>query len=124
LPRLKHLGLIGLGILLFLCLAPTSQAQMEVSGRYKCTEMKIHGKAAPCDGAPLVLKQDGRFEIRGREGDYRVKGDWLMLSDREKTSRAKIVPGHRLVFQYSCGEGACEVTFERRVADLGKTSLG
>jgi hypothetical protein len=85
--------------------------------------MKVHGKTAPCEGAPLILKQDGRFEIRGREGGYRVRGDWLILSDSEKTSRARIVPGHRLIFQYPCGASACEVTFERRVADLGKTSL-
>ena len=122
--RSKHLGLFGLGILLLLSLAPVSQAQTEVSGRYKCTEMKLKGKAAPCAGAPLILKKDGRFEIRGREGDYSVRGDWLLLNDREKTSRARIVPGHRLVFQYPCGQGKCEVIFERRVADLGKNSLG
>ena len=122
-PRFRHLGFAVLGMLSFLCFAPAGHAQGEVSGRYKCTEMKVQGKTVPCEGAPLILKQDGRFEIRGRDGDYRVKGDWLLLSDNAKTSRARIVPGHRLVFRYPCGEGACEVTFERRISDLGKTSL-
>ena len=121
--RLSHWVGFALGTVLLLCLAPASRAQAELSGRYKCTEVKVGGKASPCEGSPLILKQDGRFEIRGWEGDYRVKGDWVVLTGNEKKSRAKIAPGHRLIFQYPCGQGSCQTIFERRMADLGKTSL-
>jgi hypothetical protein len=122
--RLSHLAGFFVGALVLLVFAPAGTAQTEVSGRYKCTEMKIEGRIAPCDGAPLILKKDGHFELRGWEGDYRVKGEWLVLTAPERKSRAKIAPGHRLIFTYPCGKDTCEVTFERRVADLGKTSLG
>ena len=112
-----------LGFFLILCFVPASRAQTEVSGRYKCTEAKVNGKSVPCHSAPLILKDDGRYEIHGREGNYQITGKWLVLSERVKHARGKMAPGHRIIFQYMCGHGSCEVTFERRTADLGKTSL-
>jgi hypothetical protein len=121
-PSLAKTSIPALFFLLLF--APANHAQtVNVSGRYKCAEAKVRGKAVPCQSTPLVLKDDGSYQIRGREGNYLINGEWLVLSDTQKHSRAKIAPGHRLIFQYRCGGGSCELTFERRTADLGKTSL-
>ena len=93
------------------------------SGRYECATAKIHGKEAPCNTAPLILKNDGHFELRGWEGSYLVKGEWVELSDSLIKTRAKIEPGHRIVLRYHGKHGLVEITYERRVAELGKTAL-
>jgi len=101
-----------------------SRAQvLDVSGRYQCAEAKVRGKVVPCTAAPLTLKNDGKFELRGWEGSYLVNGQWVELSDSAVRSRAKIEPGHKIVFRYRGKHGWCEMTYERRVAELGKTSL-
>ena len=107
------------------CLLPAaSPAQsLDVSGRYQCAEAKVRGKVVPCTAAPLTLKNDGKFELRGWEGSYLVNGEWVELSDSAVRSRAKIQPGHKIVFRYHGKHGWCEMTYERRVAELGKTSL-
>jgi hypothetical protein len=103
---------------------PVSPAQTtEVSGRYECTQATVHGKTVPCKGAPLFLKSDGRFELRGWEGSYLVSGSWVELSDTLVKSRAKIAPGHKIVFRYYGKHGLVEMIYERRLAELGKTSL-
>jgi hypothetical protein len=105
-------------------LAPGSGAQtIDLSGRYQCSQAKIHGKLVPCTAAPLTLKNDGRFELRGWEGSYMVDGQWVELSDSVVKSRAKIEPGHKIVFRYRGKHGWCEMIYQRRVAELGKTSL-
>lgn len=104
--------------------APTCQAQTPtVSGRYRCATAKVQGKSVPCSAAPLILKNDGHFELRGWEGNYLVTGEWVELSDSIVRSRAKIEPGHKIVFRYRGKHGWCEMVYERRVADLGKTFL-
>jgi hypothetical protein len=104
---------------------PSSHAQsIDVSGRYQCAEMKVRGKAVPCKTAPLILKNDGRFELHGWEGSYLVNGEWVELSDSLIKSRAKIEPGHKIVFRYFGKHGLVEMIFERRVAELGKRLLG
>jgi hypothetical protein len=104
---------------------PAARAQvMTVSGRYQCAEARVAGKPVPCTSAPLTLKIDGRFELRGWEGNYLVDGQWVELSDSVVRSRAKIEPGHKIVFRYRGKHGWCEMVYERRVAELGKTSLG
>ena len=95
-----------------------------VSGRYQCAEARVAGKTVPCSSAPLTLKTDGRFELRGWEGNYLVSGEWVELSDSVVRSRAKLEPGHKIVFRYRGKHGWCEMVYERRVAELGKTSLG
>lgn len=107
-------------------LPPSAYAQAQstyLSGRYQCTEAKVAGKVVPCTGALLILKSDGHFSLQGWEGSYMVTGNWVELSDSEVRSRAKISPGHKIVFRYRGKHGWCEMTYERRVADLGKTSL-
>jgi hypothetical protein len=104
---------------------PAAHAQvMTVSGRYQCAEARVAGKTVPCSSAPLTLKTDGRFELRGWEGNYLVMGEWVELSDQVVRSRAKMEPGHKIVFRYRGKHGWCEMVYERRVAELGKTSLG
>ena len=89
--------------LLFVCLslpAGNKAQSLDVSGRYQCAEAKVRGKVIPCTAAPLILKNDGKFELRGWEGSYLVDGQWVELSDSAVRSRAKIEPGHKIVFRY------------------------
>src|SRR5260221_6769284 len=114
-----------IGVSIAYLLLPTSGAAqpIDVSGRYQCAQAKVRGKVVPCTAAPLTLKNDGKFELRGWEGSYLVNGQWVELSDSSVRSRAKIEPGHKIVFRYHGKHGWCEMTYERRVAELGKTSL-
>jgi hypothetical protein len=105
-------------------LTPQSRAQaVDVSGRYQCAQAKVQGKVTPCKAAPLILKNDGRFELRGWEGSYLVSGQWVELSDSLVKTRAKIEPGHKIVLRYYGKHGLVEITYERRVAEMGKTRL-
>ena len=109
---------------LILFLLPQSQAQtVDVSGRYQCAQAKMHGKVIACNAAPLILKNDGHFELRGWEGSYFVSGGWVELSDSLIKTRAKIEPGHKIVLRYYGKHGLVEMTYERRVAEMGKTAL-
>jgi hypothetical protein len=126
---LRHLAQFAARLAPIVALAfltmPSSRAQvMTVSGRYQCAEARVAGKAVPCSSAPLTLKTDGRFELRGWEGNYFVDGEWVELSDSQVRSRAKLEPGHKIVFRYRGKHGWCEMVYLRRVAELGKTSLG
>ncbi len=108
----------------WLVLNPASPAQTaDVSGRYQCTQAKIQGKVIGCNTTPLLLKNDGHFELRGWEGNYLVSGQWVELSDSLIKTRAKIEPGHKIVLRYYGKHGLVEMTFERRIAELGKTAL-
>ena len=123
-PVRCHVRLFLLVVLGFF-LAPACHAETaDVSGRYQCVQVKIRGKARPCTSAPLILKHDGHFELRGWEGNYSVSGDWVELSDSALKTRAKIEPGHKIVLRYYGKKGLVEMTYERRVAELGKMSLG
>jgi hypothetical protein len=109
---------------LVLVILPASRAQItDVSGSYQCVQVKIKGKIQPCTAAPLILKHDGRFELRGWEGKYQVSGEWVELSDSLLKTRVKIEPGHKIVLRYYGKQGLVEITYERRRAELGKTSL-
>jgi hypothetical protein len=124
-PRLalKVSYIVGLAIVGLLLPVGSTAQSLDVSGRYQCAEAKMRGKVIPCTAAPLILKNDGKFELRGWEGSYLVDGQWVELSDSAVRSRAKIEPGHKIVFRYRGKHGWCEMTYERRVAELGKTSL-
>jgi hypothetical protein len=127
------MGYARVGLILARCLAnaafllfltPRSPAQtVDVSGRYQCAQAKVRGKVIPCKAAPLILKNDGHFELRGWEGSYLVTGGWVELSDSLIKTRAKIEPGHKIVLRYYGKHGLVEMTYERRVAEMGKTSL-
>ena len=103
--------------------AKTPAQSVDVSGRYECSAAKLAGKSIKCTAAPLTLRNDGRFELRGWEGTYLVTGEWVEMSDALIKARAKIEPGHKIVLRYYGKHGLVEMTFVRRVADLGKTLL-
>ena len=104
--------------------APRAAADsVDVSGPYECSAAKLAGKAIKCSAVPLTLRHDGRFELRGWEGTYLVTGDWVEMSDALIRARAKIEPGHKIVLRYYGKRGLVEMTFERRVAELGKLAL-
>jgi hypothetical protein len=112
----------GAGLLLCGKMAKAQSA--DVTGEYECTEAKVAGKTVPCKAAQLSLKSDGRFELQGREGQYLVTGSWVELTGTILKSRAKIEAGHKIVFRFYNKHGLCEMIYERRVAELGKTKLG
>jgi len=119
---LRFVACISCVGLLFVII-PSAQAQSpEVSGSYQCTQAKVKGKVYSCNAAPLILKNDGHFELRGWEGTYMVDGQWVQLSDSLTKARAKIEPGHKIVLRYFGKHGWAEMTYERRLAELGKTS--
>ena len=115
--------IVVLSMMCFMLPAGSSAQSLDVSGRYQCASAKVRGKIVPCTAAPLTLKNDGKFELRGWEGSYLVNGQWVELSDSSARSRAKIEPGHKIVFRYRGKHGWCEMIYERRLAELGKTSL-
>jgi hypothetical protein len=121
---IKLVIVAGMGLLSLAC-APKSRAQSdEVAGQYVCSEAKVAGKPVPCTAPPLSLKSDGKFELQGREGDYLVSGNWVELNGTVLKSRAKREAGHKIVFRFTNSKGACEMIYERRVAEMGKTKLG
>lgn len=123
-PSYLRFSVCVLFVACFFFLSPAARAQMEeVSGSYQCTQAKVQGKVVSCNAAPLILKNDGHFELRGWEGTYMVDGQWVQLSDSLTKARAKIVPGHKIVLKYYGKHGWAEMTYERRLAELGKTSL-
>lgn len=122
-PALQVSSILFFAIVGLLLPAASSAQTVELSGRYQCAEAKVRGKTVPCTAAPLTLKNDGKFELRGWEGSYLVNGEWVELSDSSVRSRARIEPGHKIVFRYRGKHGWCEMVYERRVAELGKTSL-
>jgi hypothetical protein len=122
--RIKLVVIAGIGLLSLPC-APRSRAQNDdVAGQYVCSEARVAGKAVTCTAPPLSLKSDGKFELQGREGDYLVSGNWVELNGTVLKSRAKREAGHKIVFRFTNSKGACEMIYERRVAEMGKTKLG
>jgi hypothetical protein len=120
--KMALVGAMAAGLLLS---GKTAKAQStDVTGEYECTEAKVAGKSLPCKAAQLSLKSDGRFELQGREGQYMVAGSWVELTGTMLKSRAKIEAGHKIVFRFYNKKGLCEMIYERRVAELGKTKLG
>src|SRR5262249_48273791 len=118
-PVFRYCARLFAFIVLAVCFLPVSRAQSpHVAGRYQCVEVKAQGKVTPCTSAPLVLKHDGHFELRGWEGSYLVNGQWVELSDSLLKTRAKIAPGHKIVLHYVGSHGLVEMVYERRVADL------
>lgn len=113
---------IGLGTLI--AARPSRAQTSDVAGQYVCVEAKVAGKTVVCSAPPLSLTGDGKFELSGREGEYLVTGSWVELNGAVLKSRAKIEAGHRIVFRFRNKKGPCEMTYERRVAEMGKTKLG
>ena len=121
---MKFLAIAVMGFVVLAC-APKGWAQSDdVAGQYVCSEAHVAGKSVTCTAPPLSLKSDGKFELQGREGEYLVSGNWVELNGTVLKSRAKREAGHKIVFRFTNSKGACEMIYERRVADMGKTKLG
>jgi hypothetical protein len=122
---MEKVTLAGFVLVVSLLIGQVAKAQStDVTGEYECTEARVGGKSVPCKVAQLSLKSDGRFELGGREGQYMVAGSWVELTGAVVKSRAKIEAGHKIVFRFYNKKGLCEMIYERRVAELGKTKLG
>ena len=106
-----------------IAVTPARAQKPYVAGEYMCLQAKVAGKVVPCTTARLSLKSDGRFELQGREGEYLVDGNWVELDGATLSTRARLAKGHRIVFRFYNKKGACEMIYERRVAELGKTNL-
>ena len=105
-------------------IVPGCRAQSgSIAGKYQCARVKVHGKVKTCSSAQLTLKNDGRFELRGWEGEYVVSGQYVELSDKSVKSKAKLEPGYKLVFRYHGKDGIVEVTYERRLNAPGGEAL-
>lgn len=116
--------LAGIGLCVLMWAGTAAGQAKELAGEYVCTEARVAGKKVPCKAATLSLKTDGHFEVQGREGEYLVDGSWVELNGTILKSRAKIEAGHKIVFRFHNKKGQCEIIYERRVAELGKTQLG
>ncbi|HET7109173.1 MAG TPA: hypothetical protein VFI38_20335 [Candidatus Acidoferrum sp.] len=120
----KFLMVAGSALLVLAC-APRGRAQSDdVAGQYVCSEAHVAGKTVACTAPLLSLKTDGKFELQGREGQYLVSGNWVELNGAVLKSRAKREAGHKIVFRFTNSKGACEMIYERRLAEMGKTKLG
>lgn len=124
-PVVRKVALLVTPVVCSFAACPAAKGQTEnVTGEYVCTEARVAGKSMNCAASPLSLKSDGRFILQGREGEYLVSGSWVELNGTVLKSRAKIEAGHKIVFRFYNKKGLCEMIFERRVAELGKTKLG
>jgi hypothetical protein len=115
------LGTLSLGLLLFF--TPSTRAQSRIAGSYHCAHARIEGKSAKCSSPPLILNEDGSYQLLGKEGRYSVKGQWLYLDHTSRQRKGQLQPGYRIAFQYRENGKQCEIIFERHRVDLGATSL-
>ena len=120
----KTARLMGIGFCLMGWAGTAAGQTKQLAGEYVCAEARVAGKTVPCKAAPLSLKTNGKFELQGREGEYLVSGSWVELNGTVLKSRAKIEAGHKIAFRFYNKKGLCEMIYERRVAELGKTQLG
>jgi hypothetical protein len=120
---LRFLLILTAGVVLT-SVAPSCPAQAGgIAGKYECAHVKVQGKLKACSSAQLTLKNDGRFELRGWEGEYVVSGEYVELSDKSVKSKAKLEPGYKIVFRYHGKDGVVEVTYERRLRAPGGEAL-
>lgn len=97
-----------------IALVPYAKAQQHLDGNYECVRLEFEGHAAPCQSPPLVLNQDGSYDIWGEHGTYEVvQGRWLLLSHSKRRGLGHFVSRHEIVFEYRVGGKACRVTFRR-----------
>jgi hypothetical protein len=84
------------------------------AGKYRCLRLEMDGKSAPCASPPLVLNEDGSYQIWGEEGSYElVQGRWLILEHSQRRGLGQIVSPREIVFEYHVGDRKCKVTFQR-----------
>ena len=120
--RARCLRLAGFLLILLAGGASAARAQGQdkdqgagrLSGRYRCVRLEIEKKSAPCDSPPLVLREDGSYQIWGEEGSYElVQGRWLILEHSRRRGLGHVVSPREIVFEYRVGDKRCKVTFQR-----------
>lgn len=91
-----------------------AQERGQYAGKYRCVRLEMNGKSAPCGSPPLVLNEDGSYQIWGEEGSYElVQGRWLLLEHSQRRGLGQIVSAREIVFEYRVGDKKCKVTFQR-----------
>jgi hypothetical protein len=115
------LGVLNLCV--FFLYSPSVRAQSGVAGSYHCSHARVEGKSTKCTSPPLILNEDGSYQLLGKEGRYSVKGKWLYLDHTSHQRKGQLQPGYRIAFQYRENGKLCEIVFERHRVDLGKASL-
>jgi hypothetical protein len=101
--------------LLIAAFALVSPAKAQpLDGNYQCVRLEFQGRSAPCQSPPLILNQDGSYEIWGERGTYEVvQGHWLVLSHSKRRGLGHFVNSHDIVFEYPVDGRVCRVTFRR-----------
>lgn len=91
-----------------------AEAQERLDGSYQCVRLEFQGQTAPCQSPPLVLNQDGSYDIWGEHGTYEVvQGRWLVLSHSKRRGLGHFLNAREIIFEYHVGHRACRVTFRR-----------
>jgi hypothetical protein len=102
-----------------------SQERVRFAGKYRCIRLEMNGQSAPCQSPPLVLNEDGSYQIWGEEGSYElVQGRWLILEHSQRRGLGQIVSAREIVFEYRVGDKKCKVTFQRLFEPPPGYSLG
>jgi hypothetical protein len=97
----------------------------QYAGKYRCVRLEMDQKTAPCQSPPLVLNEDGSYQIWGEEGSYElVQGRWLVLEHSQRRGLGRIVNAREIVFEYRVGDKKCKVTFQRIFEPPPGYSLG
>ena len=90
------------------------QGRGQLAGKYRCVRLEMEQKSAPCDSPPLILHEDGSYQIWGEEGTYDlVQGRWLILEHSRRRGLGHVVSPREIVFEYRVGDKRCKVTFQR-----------
>ena len=115
--RLFAIPTLALGLLALTAIAPSARAQDKYAGQYRCVRLEFQKQSAPCQSPPLLLDEDGSYEIWGEHGTYEVvQGQWLVLSHSKRRGVGHVVSPVEIVFEYRVDGQRCRVTF-RRVFD-------
>lgn len=112
-----------LSLLVFCCSPPSACAQSRIAGSYHCSHALVEGKNTKCTSPPLILNEDGSYQLLGKEGRYSVKGKFVYLDHTSRQRKGELQPGYRIAFQYRDNGKLFEIIFERHRVDLGKSSL-
>jgi len=70
-----------------------------------------------------MFKKGRRFRLAGWEGRFLGSREWVEASDSPNKAPAEIAPRNKIVLGHFGKHGLVEMTYERRVAEMGKTSL-
>jgi hypothetical protein len=100
-------------------------AQSRPEGKYRCVTLEVDHHAAPCQSPPLILGNDGSYQIWGERGTYEVvDGEWLRLSHSKRRGMGHFENVHEIVFEYLSGGKVCRVRFQQMFAAPRGLSLG